>query len=320
MFYVYEWFVVDSNEIIYVGKGTHNRYKAKKKNKFLNHLIKVLDCDVRIIAYYSTEAEAFEAERQRIVELKEIGQAICNKYIYKTGGVGYIWTDEKRAKMSENNPMKNPKQKERMSKFNPMKNPEVVKKVVLAKMKPIFIGEKTFTSQREAADFFGISQSTIFNWVKRGYNSKDEICGYMSIPQKNDSIIISKQELPDERIVYNGIEFKNAISVCKYTGIKDKRTIIRWCKKGFSPDGIPCRFKNDLSDYVYHRPNKAHPHGMKPITINGITYSSQTEACKILGCSRYILKKLELKYKQANQQPSQGNFDNSTLEGSTTRD
>ena len=41
MFYVYEWFVKESGEVFYVGKGTKNRYKVKKHNKFFNDFISV---------------------------------------------------------------------------------------------------------------------------------------------------------------------------------------------------------------------------------------------------------------------------------------
>lgn len=33
-FYVYEWYVVDIDEVIYVGKGTGNRYKQTNRNKY----------------------------------------------------------------------------------------------------------------------------------------------------------------------------------------------------------------------------------------------------------------------------------------------
>ena len=33
MFYVYEWFRTDTNEIFYVGKGCNRRYKVKKHNQ-----------------------------------------------------------------------------------------------------------------------------------------------------------------------------------------------------------------------------------------------------------------------------------------------
>ena len=49
MFYVYEWFIKETNEVIYVGKGCGRRYKVTKHNKFFNDMIKRFDCDSRII-------------------------------------------------------------------------------------------------------------------------------------------------------------------------------------------------------------------------------------------------------------------------------
>lgn len=316
MFYVYEWFIVETGEVIYVGKGTRNRYKAKKKNKFLNRLLETNNCDVRIVAYYSTEAESFEAEVRRISSLKTIGQAVCNKYVFKTGGVGYIWTDERRKQMSEHNPMKRESQRERMSKHNPMKDPEVVERVTSQKRKPIFIGEKTFSCQREAAERFEVATSTVLFWLKRGTARNGLKCGYVDITEENKQIAISKQELPDESIIYDGTEFESAIKVAEYVN-KDKRTVIRWCKKGFSTDGTPCRFKGDKTEYIYQKPNKAH--GMIPVTINGIYYESERAACDALKCDyRKLYQLIKGQYGQANQQPSCGKSDNSTTEGSTT--
>ena len=42
MFYVYEWFVKETGEVFYVGKGIKNRYKVKKHNKFFNDFIKIV--------------------------------------------------------------------------------------------------------------------------------------------------------------------------------------------------------------------------------------------------------------------------------------
>lgn len=33
MFYIYEWYNTDTNEVFYVGKGVYNRYKVKRRNK-----------------------------------------------------------------------------------------------------------------------------------------------------------------------------------------------------------------------------------------------------------------------------------------------
>ena len=92
MFYVYEWYVVESGEIFYVGKGTRNRYKVRKHNKFFNDFITRYNCDSRIIKEFKTEKEAFEYEYERINELKCIGQCVCN--IYK-GGTD-IWMKEEK--------------------------------------------------------------------------------------------------------------------------------------------------------------------------------------------------------------------------------
>ena len=45
MYYVYEWYVIDTNEIFYVGKGTRNRYKVRKHNKFFDDFIELSETD-----------------------------------------------------------------------------------------------------------------------------------------------------------------------------------------------------------------------------------------------------------------------------------
>lgn len=36
MFYVYEWFIKETNEVIYVGKGKGKRYKVRKHNRLFD--------------------------------------------------------------------------------------------------------------------------------------------------------------------------------------------------------------------------------------------------------------------------------------------
>lgn len=288
MFYVYEWFIVETGEIIYVGKGTRLRYKAKKKNKLLNKILELKKCDVRIIAYYETEEEAFEAERQRINELKDKGEAVCNKYSYTTGGVANIWTDEKREWMSKNNPMKDDKQKERMSKNNPMKNPEVAKRVGMSHRKAIFIGEKIYSYAKEAAEEYGVSETTIFTWAKNGVTKFGKSCGYFTTKgQEKSKHQISHVKL-EHTIIYDGIEFNSTKEAAKYAGVKCTGTINRWCKNGYSPDGIPCRYKDDKTIYEYVPPNKSHG---KRIICDGVEYSSIRDACEKLNVSDYVFRK-----------------------------
>lgn len=50
MFYVYEWFIIDTNEIFYVGKGCKDRYKdTRSRNKMFNEFYKRFNCNTRII-------------------------------------------------------------------------------------------------------------------------------------------------------------------------------------------------------------------------------------------------------------------------------
>ena len=49
MFYVYEWFIKETNEIIYVGKGCRNRYKCLQHNRIFKEFIKRFNCESRII-------------------------------------------------------------------------------------------------------------------------------------------------------------------------------------------------------------------------------------------------------------------------------
>ena len=129
MFYVYEWFIKENDEVIYVGKGCRRRYKVTKHNKFFNDMIKRFDCDSRIIKEFDNEKDAFSYEYERITELKAKGQCVCNIYEGGCGGTTDWWTEDKKQWYSEHNVMKNEAQRKRMSENNPMKNKSVALKV-----------------------------------------------------------------------------------------------------------------------------------------------------------------------------------------------
>jgi hypothetical protein len=66
-YYVYEWFIKDTNEVFYVGKGKGNRYKeTKSRNKFFLDMYKTHSCDVRKVFDGLTEKEAFAKEVELI--------------------------------------------------------------------------------------------------------------------------------------------------------------------------------------------------------------------------------------------------------------
>lgn len=174
MFYVYEWYITDTQEIIYVGKGCRNRYKVRKHNKFFNEMIKRYNCQSRIIKKFENEKDAFDYEYIRINELKEKGQCICNIYEGGTGGTTSWWTDELRKKYSENNVMKSEKQRERMKKNNPMSNNNIAEKTNGQKRRKVIIGNVTYKSIKDAKQILGVSYSNLITWNKKGITPNGE--------------------------------------------------------------------------------------------------------------------------------------------------
>lgn len=63
-YYVYIWFIAETFEIIYVGKGTGNRYKTKKReNSYFTKMVQTHNCESMILLDGLTEEEAFHYER-----------------------------------------------------------------------------------------------------------------------------------------------------------------------------------------------------------------------------------------------------------------
>lgn len=86
-FYVYEYFKKEDDEVFYVGKGTKRRmYELHNRNRYFNAVYGKYECDVRIYKDGLTNEQACEIERDRIAELKVIGQAYCN---FTEGGTGF---------------------------------------------------------------------------------------------------------------------------------------------------------------------------------------------------------------------------------------
>lgn len=75
-YYVYEWYIEETNEIFYVGKGTGNRVTSmKNRNSYFKNIRKKYNCNYRILKYFQNENDAYNYELKRGLELKEIGQA-----------------------------------------------------------------------------------------------------------------------------------------------------------------------------------------------------------------------------------------------------
>lgn len=322
MYYVYEWYIKDTNEVIYVGKGTKNRYKVKKHNRFFNDMIKRFDCSSRIIKEFNTEKEAFEYEYTRVNELKTIGQCVCNIYQGGTGGTTSWWNEEYKKMYSEKNVMKSEAQRKRMSKHNPMNNPDVSKKVASKKSRAVIIGDKEYSSIKEAANELNTYYDTIRNWCRKGINSKGEKCRFKDSEQV---IFVGGRYNKGgcRSLTYLGKSYETPKDLADETGLNPS-TILKWLKNGFDSKGNPCRYDDDNTQHFF-KPNRFAP---KAVIVNGVRYSTISEAAKAnnvcVDTIRYLLKgvhksnKLHCEYD--NQQPSQGKSDNSTLEGSTTNE
>lgn len=66
-YYVYEWFIKETNEVFYVGKGKNKRYlEHKKRNKFFLDMYNTHNCDVRKVLENVSEEDAFKKEKELI--------------------------------------------------------------------------------------------------------------------------------------------------------------------------------------------------------------------------------------------------------------
>jgi hypothetical protein len=101
-FYVYEWFINDTLEVFYVGKGKGKRRFVKGRNRFFNNVIKKYNCSVRLVECHLTEQQAFELEQDRIAELRAIGQAKCNITDGGEGSSGLVHSEESKKKIGQN--------------------------------------------------------------------------------------------------------------------------------------------------------------------------------------------------------------------------
>lgn len=323
MFFVYEWYNIDTGEIFYVGKGTRNRHKVRKHNKFFNDYISRHNCESRIIREFENEQDAFAYEYERVSELKSQNQCVCNIYDGGFGGTTGWWTDSLREKYSKHNVMKSKAQRERMIQHNPMKRKEISEKVNSPKRKPVIIGEKEHQSVKAAALYYKVSEQTVIEWCRKGINCNFEKCRYKGEPQ-NEYNFRRYNKGGSKPLIYKGKIYEAAIDLARELSISNN-TVCRWAKNGFDPDGNECRFVDDHTEHVY----KKHINGeasRKAIYVNGVLYQSKADAERRLGlCKGYLAPYIagtrkNNKYicEYADQQPSRGNTDNSTPEGSET--
>lgn len=103
MFYTYAHLTEDTNQIFYIGKGTNRRAfeRGKDRNPHWASIVNKHGYYATILAYWKTEAEAYEHEKLLIASLKDIGYNLTNK---TPGGEGipkgYKFSEETKRNMS----------------------------------------------------------------------------------------------------------------------------------------------------------------------------------------------------------------------------
>lgn len=75
-FYVYEWYILETGEIFYVGKGSGNRVTSMKdRNAYFRNIRQKHNCGFRIVRYFDDEESAYNFELEYGQKLKSQGQA-----------------------------------------------------------------------------------------------------------------------------------------------------------------------------------------------------------------------------------------------------
>lgn len=245
-FYVYEWFIKDTNEIFYVGKGCKNRYKeTKRRNKIFKEFYEKFNCDVRIIKYFDNEEDAFLLEHTRIIELKKEGQAQANLDYGGKGGCHFVWTKEMREYHSTYNPMKTQEQRQRMSNNNPMKNKEVIRKVTEKTSKPVIINNIYYKSVREASLQTSHTEGTISKWCRQGYDINGNSCYYVNEGPKEipDIKKTHPKATTPKPVIIDGLYFDTVQDGAKYVGVWPE-TLIRAIKQNRKCKNHECKYAN----------------------------------------------------------------------------
>lgn len=217
MFYVYKWYIKNTNEVFYIGKGCHNRVrKIRGRNKIFLDYYNNNDCGWEILEYFENEEDAFAKEKELIAYYWSIGEAEANIDEGGHGGHKCAMTLKQRQYRSKYCQWRSPEYKAYISEHNPMKNPETAELVASQNRKPIVIGEKEYSSINEAMKELNVPYETIRGWCKKGYNSDRVLCYY-----KEDGPINSIPLLKNEQgVLIDGQYFPSIKRAATFLGKK----------------------------------------------------------------------------------------------------
>lgn len=103
VYYVYEWYIKETGQVFYVGKGKGKRYKAyTHKTARFKYMLSNYDCDVRIVVDNMSEKEAYDEEIKRIAYYRSLPDNILINIADGGGGAtGCLFTPQRRKQFSE---------------------------------------------------------------------------------------------------------------------------------------------------------------------------------------------------------------------------
>ena len=146
-------------------------------------------------------------------------------------------------------------------------------------------------------------------------------------PMKNPEVARKVGMSQRKRPIINGVEYENAIEAANSLNVC-KGSIHVWCTRGYDTKGNPCHYKGEpQKDYPIMK--KTHPSvtNGRGVIIDGKHFDTVKDGAEYLHADPSVIikclkagrpyKKVHI-CKYDNQQPSQTNFGESSLEGSTT--
>lgn len=243
IFYIYEWYNIDTNEVFYIGKGCGNRYKSTygRNQKFLEY-IKNNNVESRIVWQGDNEEEAFKKEIEYTEFYKLHGECSCNLAAPGKGGCQQIWTEEMRQYKSIYNPMKEEKQRERMRLYNPMHNKEIAKKVGEKIKRKVIINNQEFDGVIDASKYYKVDTATIRNWIIKGKSPNGLICKYF------DNENFSKTTKKGTHVLVDGIEYPSITKAAAAIGVATSSLRTALLEKR--------KCKNHTCEYVNQQPSQ----------------------------------------------------------------
>ena len=246
MFYVYQWYNIDTNEIFYIGKGCGKRAGQRtQRNKLFKEYLATHNCKYKIIEYFDNEETAFQREHELILYYKKINQCKCNLDYGGTGGVNFVWTDEMRKNKSVNNPMKSQEQRKRMELNNPMKDKAVAQRVAKQNSKKVVIKNICFNSVKEASIYFNVFDTEICVWLKRGYDRDKQPCKYYGEEYKPFTLKVSSSK----PVIIDDKHFDSVKQGAEYIGVWSE-SLIRAIEENRKCKGHTCKYGNQQPSHT----------------------------------------------------------------------